>query len=64
MSVPEFHSHPLSTAQVLVEKLAIYSVTQFDESRAEMDRRIAVEWLSITAERMGYRLVRKDAPDA
>ena len=62
MSIPEFQDHPLSTAQVLVEKLAICTVTS--GHRHESDRAAAVVWLETTADRMGYRLVRKDAPDA
>lgn len=63
MTAPEFRDHPLSSAQVLVEHLAICTVT-FGTSRADKDRSNAVRWLKATASRMGYRLVRKDAPDA
>ena len=63
MSVPEFRDFPLSTAQMLVEKLAVCGVTAH-LPRAETDRSAAVGWLEITADRMGYRLVPKDAPDA
>jgi hypothetical protein len=63
MGVPEFRDYPLSTAQLLVERLAVCTVTA-DFPRAETDRREAIGWLRVTADRMGYRLVPKDAPDA
>ena len=63
MSIPEFQDHPLSTAQVLAEKLTICTVTAH-LPRAETDRIAAVDWLRATADRMGYRLVPKDASDA
>jgi hypothetical protein len=63
MGAPQFRDHPLSTAQTLVEKLAICTVT-FDTPRAEQDRWEAIAWLETTASRMGYSIVRKYDPDA